>query len=179
MANQEAQEAAEQEVEDQETEEKEAGASPEITLRNHIIGSMGVGLIPVPIVDLVALSGIQLNMLRKLAKAYDIPFSKDIVKNIIASLLGSGIPVTFSGALASLMKTVPVIGQATGALAMPILAGATTYAIGKVFIQHFASGGTFLNFDPDEVRDYFYEMFKEGKEVVSDLKKGEEKKESK
>ena len=120
-----------------------------------------------------------MNMLRKLAKAYDIPFSKDIVKNVIASLLGGGISVTFSGALASLMKTVPVIGQTTGALAMPILAGATTYATGKVFIQHFASGGTFLNFDPDKVREYYYEMFKEGQEVVSEMKKDQKKKESK
>jgi uncharacterized protein (DUF697 family) len=174
MADQEAQEAVEQE-----SEEQEAGTGAEVTLRNHIIGSMGVGLIPVPVVDLVALSGIQLNMLRKLAQSYDIPFSKDIVKNIIASLIGGGIPVTFAGALASLMKAVPIVGQATGALAMPILAGATTYAMGKVFIQHFASGGTFLNFDPDEVRDYYYEMYKEGQGVVSELKKGEEKKEKK
>ena len=178
MAKQNAQASAEQEIEDQDSGRMEGGSSAEITLRNHIIGSMGVGLIPVPIIDLVALSGIQLNMLRKLAKAYDIPFSKDIVKNIIASLLGSGIPVTFSGALASLVKTVPIIGQTTGAPAMPILAGATTYAIGKVFIQHFASGGTFLNFNPDEVRDYYYEMFKEGQEVATKLKKGKDKTES-
>ena len=175
MANQEAQEAAEQEVEDQETEEKEAGSSTEITLRNHIIGSMGVGLIPVPIVDLVALTGIQLNMLRKLSKAYDIPFSRNLAKNIIASLIGGVIPVTFTGTLMSLMKGVPLIGLTVGALTMPILSGATTYAVGKVFIQHFASGGTFLNFNPDEVREYYYEMFKEGQEVVAKLKKSKAK----
>ena len=27
--------------------------------------------------------------------------------------------------------------------------------MGKVFIQHFESGGTFLDFDPDKVRSYF------------------------
>ena len=32
----------------------------------HILASMGVGLIPLPIVDMVALMGIQLNMIRKL-----------------------------------------------------------------------------------------------------------------
>lgn len=159
-------------------EEQDAGGSAEITIRNHIIGSMGVGLIPVPVVDLVALTGIQINMLRSLAKAYDIPFSRDLVKNIIASLIGGGIPVSFAGALASVMKTIPVIGQATGVLAMPVLAGATTYAVGKVFIQHFASGGTFLSFNPDEVREYYYEMFKEGQEVATKLKKGKGKTES-
>ncbi|MDP6681454.1 MAG: DUF697 domain-containing protein [Desulfobacterales bacterium] len=145
------------------------------TIRNHTIGSMGVGLIPLPVVDLVALVGIQLNMLRKLAKSYDIPFFKDKVKNILASLIGGGIPVTLSAAFTSLMKSIPVIGQTTGAFAMPILAGATTYAVGKVFTQHFASGGTFLSFDPDAVRDYYYEMFKEGQKVASKMKKSEEK----
>ena len=163
----------------QENVEMEAGEGSDNTIRNHVLGSMGVGLIPVPVVDLVALTGIQLNMLRKLAKAYDVPFTKDKVKNMIASLIGGGLPVTFSSAFASLIKSVPIIGQTTGALAMPILAGATTYAVGKVFTQHFASGGTFLNFDPDEVKDYYYEMFKEGQDKASKMKKGEEKAEKK
>ena len=157
----------------------ETGDGSENTIRNHVLGSMGVGLIPVPVVDLVALTGIQLNMLRKLAKAYDVPFLKDKVKNMLASLIGGGLPVTFSGAFTSLMKSVPIVGQTAGALAMPILAGATTYAVGKVFTQHFASGGTFLNFDPDAVKDYYYEMFKEGQNMASKIKKSEEKAEKK
>ena len=36
------------------------------------------------------------------------------------------------------------IGQSTGAITMPVIAGASTYAIYKVFVQHFESGGTFL-----------------------------------
>jgi len=139
-------------------------------LRNHVLGSMGVGLIPMPLVDLVALTGVQLNMLRKLAKAYNIPFSQDKVKNLLASLIGGSIPVTFSNVVASLIKSVPIVGQTTGAVAMPILAGATTYAVGRVFVQHFASGGTFLNFDPETVRDYYAAMFKEGEKLAAGLK---------
>jgi len=163
----------------QENVEMEAGDGSDNTIRNHVLGSMGVGLIPVPVVDLVALTGIQLNMLRKLAKAYEIPFTQDKVKNLLASLIGGGFPVTFAGAFASLIKSVPIVGQTVGALAMPILAGATTYAVGKVFTQHFASGGTFLNFDPDTVKDYYYEMFKEGQDMASKIKKSEEKAEKK
>lgn len=140
------------------------------TIRNHVIGSMGVGLIPVPIVDLVALTGIQLNLLRKLAQKYNVPFSNDKGKSVVAALVGGAIPMTFSNSLSSLIKGVPLIGQTTGALTMPILAGATTYAIAKVFTQHFASGGTFLNFDPDQVRDYYEEMFKEGQKVAREIK---------
>ena len=28
-------------------------------------------------------------------------------------------------------------------------------SVGRVFIQHFASGGTFLDFDPESVRKHF------------------------
>jgi len=140
-------------------------------LRNHVLASMGVGLIPIPLVDIVALTGVQLNLLRKLAKKYNVPFSKDKVKNLLASLLGSGMSVPLATTLASLVKAVPIIGQTTGALAMPITAGAVTYAIGKVFNQHFASGGTFLNFDPEEVKEYYSQMLKEGEQVAGDIKK--------
>lgn len=149
---------------------KEPGKDSSRIVRNHIIGSMGVGLIPMPIVDLVALTGVQLNMLRRLAKDYNIPFLEDKVKHLLASLLGSGISLSLSGALSSLVKSIPIIGQTTGALTMPVVAGATTYAVGKVFIQHFASGGTFLDFDPDKVKAYYAEMLKEGEKVASDMK---------
>lgn len=144
--------------------------SADNTVKNHMYGSMAVGLIPMPMVDLVALTGIQLNMLRKLAKIYDIPFMQDKVKHLISSLLGSSLPLVFSGTLASLLKTLPIVGQTTGVLALPALAGATTYAIGKIFTQHFASGGTFLTFDPEAVREHFQQLLKEGKEVSATMK---------
>lgn len=164
-----------QDLEDQDAEGKVMGEGVDETLRNHILGALGVGLIPIPIVDLVALTGIQLNLVRKLANEYDIPFSEDKVKSILASLIGGSIPLTFSYTFASLIKGLPLIGQTTGALAMPILAGATTYAVGKVFNQHFASGGTFLTFDPEKVKDYYAKMFKEGQDVSANLNKGKKK----
>jgi len=47
---------------------------------------------------------------------------------------------------------IPLLGQACAVLTMPVSGGAATYALGMVFIQHFSSGGTFLNFDPDQVK---------------------------
>jgi hypothetical protein len=37
---------------------------------------------------------------------------------------------------------------------MPALAIGATYIIGKVFIQHFASGGTLLDFNPPDYREF-------------------------
>jgi uncharacterized protein (DUF697 family) len=37
---------------------------------------MGAGLVPVPVLDLVAVSGVQLKMLSVISKTYDIPFQE-------------------------------------------------------------------------------------------------------
>jgi hypothetical protein len=37
---------------------------------------------------------------------------------------------------------------------MPALSAGATYIIGKVFIQHFASGGTLLDFNPPDYREF-------------------------
>ena len=146
-------------------------------IRNHVYASMGVGLVPIPLADFLALTGIQINLLRKLAKTYDVPFSKDTVKNILFSLVGGALPTVASVPLAvSVAKAVPFIGQTAGIVTMPIVAGAATYAIGKVFVRHFASGGTFLTFNPEKVKDYYTEMFKKGEEVASDIKEKREAK---
>jgi hypothetical protein len=37
---------------------------------------------------------------------------------------------------------------------MPAFSAGATYLIGKVFIQHFASGGTLLDFNPPDYREF-------------------------
>lgn len=136
-------------------------------VKRRMMWSAGVGLIPVPMVDLVALSGIQLEMLYSLSKLYDVPFRKDIGKSIIAALLGSTLATGMAPGLASVIKLIPLIGQTTGAVTMSVMGGASTYAVGKIFIQHFEAGGTFLNFKPEKVKDHFTALYKEGKSKVS------------
>ena len=138
--------------------------------KHHILASMGIGLVPIPVVDVVALIGIQLNMIRKIAAEYGVPFRQDVGKSVITTLMGGFLPVTLGCAIASMIKFIPLIGQTTGAVTMPVISGASTYAIYKVFVQHFESGGTFLDLDPSKVKSYFAEQFTKGKKVATDLK---------
>jgi len=135
-------------------------------VRKYMYGSVVVGIVPFPLLDLVALSGLQLKMLESLANLYKIKFSEHLGKSLIASLVGGTVPVSVSRGLVSLTKSVPFYGQITGAISLSILGGASTYAIGKVFIQHFESGGTFLTFEPKKVSDYYAQKLKEGKEKL-------------
>ena len=52
------------------------------------------------------------------------------------------------------MKGVPIVGTVIGALTMPTVAAGATWIIGKVFIKHFASGGTLLEFNPSDYREF-------------------------
>ena len=140
-------------------------------VKNHVIGSMGISLVPIPLVDLVGLTGIQLKMLHSLAKLYRVPFSENLGKSLIVSLVGGVMPTSTAMTLASFAKSIPGLGTATGMVSVTILGGATTYAIGNVFIQHFESGGTLLDFDPKTMREYFKEKLQEGKRVASSLRK--------
>lgn len=138
-------------------------------IQRHVFSAVGIGLIPVPLVDLVGLASIQLNLLRRLAALYGVAFKKDKGKHLLAVLLGGGTPVIIGGTLASLVKAVPVVGQTASAAVMPATAGAATYAVGKVFDTHFASGGTLLDFDPVAVRQYYMQMLREGEQVSRNL----------
>ena len=147
----------------------------ERAIRYHVYMSLGIGLVPIPFIDFVGVAGIQLTLLKKLAKIYDTSFSKDMVKNIIGVLVGGAFPASLSPLVAaSFAKTIPGIGQSLGAVGGASVSGASTYAVGKVFSRHFAEGGTFLSFDPDEARDFYEEMFREGRKVVDDIKNKKE-----
>jgi uncharacterized protein (DUF697 family) len=112
------------------------------------------GLIPVPVVDMLAVGGLQVQMLRRLSQIYEVPFSENGGKALIASLAGTMIPATSSMGAGSALKAVPFVGWIVSGFVMPVLSAGATYAIGKAFIQHFASGGTLLDFNPPDYREF-------------------------
>lgn len=141
------------------------------TIRNYMIASMAAGLVPVPAVDVAAITAIQLKMLHTIAGEYSVPFMRDAGKSVVASLIGGiGASSIARGTFGSLVKFIPVVGPLAGAVTLPIVAGAATYAVGKIFVQHFEAGGTFLDFDPEKVRTIFQKHYQEGEKVATDLR---------
>ncbi len=128
-------------------------------VRNYTLLSAGVGVVPLPLIDMAAMLALQMLMVRGLARLYGIPYAEQRVKAAVAGLIG-GFDAGYVGYGA--LKMVPIFGIFSYA-AMPAINAAISYAVGRVFIQHFESGGTFLDFDPKKVRAYFEEQFREGK----------------
>jgi uncharacterized protein (DUF697 family) len=125
---------------------------------NYTAWSAVAGIIPVPVADVVAIAGLQLQMLRRLAQVYGVPFSQNWGKSAIAAVVGSVLPVSVASPVAhgvgSLLKGFPVVGGVVMSVTQPALAATTTYLIGKIFLQHFAAGGTLLSFNPEDYREY-------------------------
>jgi uncharacterized protein (DUF697 family) len=112
--------------------------------------SGAAGFIPLPLADLAVIGGMQIEMLRRISQLYDVPFSRNVGKALIASLAGSMIPASSGAGMMSLAKGVPLAGTAISFFAMPALSSGASYAIGMAFIEHFESGGTLLDFKPGD-----------------------------
>ena len=112
------------------------------------------GLVPIPVVDVLAVGGLQLQMLRRLSQIYNVEFSENRGKALIAALAGCMIPATSGMGAASALKAVPIVNLLAAGFVMPVLSAGATYAIGKAFVQHFESGGTLLDFNPPDYREF-------------------------
>ncbi|MGC1776577.1 MAG: YcjF family protein [Xanthobacteraceae bacterium] len=112
------------------------------------------GLIPVPVVDVLCVGGVQVQMLRRLSQIYDVRFSENRGKALIAALAGTMIPATSGMGAASALKAIPVVNLLAAGFVMPVLSAGATFAIGRAFAQHFESGGTLLDFNPPDYREF-------------------------
>ena len=135
-------------------EAKDRRARATAVVKRLSLWSGAAGLIPIPLVDLAAVGGVQIEMLRRISKIYGVPFSENSGKALIAGVAGSMIPASSGVGATSLIKGIPGIGTAVSLLTMPTLSMGATYAIGMAFIQHFATGGTLLDFNPPDYHEF-------------------------
>ena len=135
-------------------------------VRNSVGYAMGAGLVPLPLADIAAVSAVQLNMLRQLAGLYQINFMESLGKNCISAVVGGSLARVGS----SLFKFIPGVGTLLGEISMSAFAGASTYAMGQVFVNHFQKGGTFEDFNPSASKKVYEEELKKGKKVIVEVK---------
>jgi len=142
----------------------------EAIIRRNVLWALVAGVLPVPIIDFVAIEGVQLKMLKELTNLYGVKFTQNLAKTLVGSLISSTWSVGVGATLGyGLVKFVPVVGPALGIITTPLVAAATTNALGKVFMMHFEAGGTLLDFDPNSMRSYFKTEFEKAKETVAKM----------
>jgi uncharacterized protein (DUF697 family) len=138
-----------------------------LLIKKYVKWSAGLSLIPIPLIDLASLVTAQTSMIAELASIYDVPFQKELRKNLY-SVIVSGLFAHSVSNLhwVSMTKLIPGFGLFWNVVSYPIAAAATTYAVGKVFAKHFESGGTILDFDPKKMKPYFKSNLNDGIKVA-------------
>ncbi len=98
----------------------------------HALAAGGAGAVPLPVVDLPLLLGIQLTMLRGVASVYGQTLTMRLMAELTTSL---GLGVLLRQAGRSLLKVVPVAGAGAAA----VYSAGTTYALGRTLAFYFQS----------------------------------------
>jgi hypothetical protein len=101
-------------------------------VRSNLAWSAAAGVLPLPLFDLIAITGVQLKMVAEISAVYKVPFSEHAARSVILSLLG-----TLGG----------------GAVATAFVASAFK------FIEHFERGGTILDLDAARLKHFFKEEY--------------------
>lgn len=114
-------------------------------VHRHAAYSVVGGIIPLPLVNAASVAAINVRMIKQLSELYAVPFEQGRVRALVLSLMGGIMPAGVGTVTAStLLYVVP--GSALLGLAMSsVSAAACTRAIGRVFVEHFASGATTLD----------------------------------
>lgn len=136
--------------------EEQRDAKVKKLIKSYAAVSAGLGFIPLPVLDVASISSAQYAMIRDIAEIYGFETSKERVRVIVGSILGGSLPALLAAAGGgSLVKSIPFVGTIAGAVLVPALASAVTIALGRVFSQHFETGGTLLDLDAEKLRAHF------------------------
>ena len=142
-------------------------ARAEKIVHEHVLWSIGAGLVPLPLFDIAAVSVIQLDMLKQLASLYGVRFSESEGKAWLSALSGS----ILARLAANAVKLIPGIGSILGGLSMSAMSGASTYALGQVVTNHFEASGDFSNLDMDAAKRAYDQELERGKDVATKISK--------
>lgn len=141
-------------------------ARVDAVIRKHVLWASGAGLIPVPLADVAAVTGVQVNMLREITRMYRSELSEADLQNFIKALTGG----MLARLGASAVKAIPGLGTLLGGASMSIMSGASTYAVGRVANNQLEAGHHLRAVDLDAAKRDYASAYERGKDYVTELK---------
>jgi uncharacterized protein (DUF697 family) len=108
----------------------------------------GLGVVPIPVLDLAGIATVQGIMLSELSVIYypgdpRAGFSKHFAQNLLTIVLSTfGSAALFGAGVASALKFVPLIGSLPGAGAVSLIGGTATFVVGKIVKEELEKGLT-------------------------------------
>jgi uncharacterized protein (DUF697 family) len=135
---------------------------------------MGAGLIPVFLLDIAAITAVQMDMIQQLCRTYNVDFHETRGKAVVTALTGTTLGRLAGYGIGSALKIIPGLGSLLGGITLSATAGATTYAVGQVFASHFEHGGSLADLDPEDFKRFYHEQVERGKDLAKHWKEEKE-----
>jgi len=132
-------------------------------ISNHVWFSTVPGFLPIPIVDMIGITAVQLDMIKQLCRLYEKEYNEQRGKAIVTSITTSLMGRVSGYALRSALKRIPVVGWIAGGVSLSLFAASSTYSVGQVFKEHFDEGGTLKDLNPESFRKFYQQQFEEWK----------------
>lgn len=129
---------------------------------SYVLTSAGAGLIPLPGLDVTVLAGIHVALIKALTEHYGHSFSEHGARNIVIAVAASLLPGTL-GSLAT-KRVLMFLPLGLSSLTQSVASAAVSYALGRVIIAHFETGGTLDSFDAKNLHRWWRS---EGADAVS------------
>lgn len=136
-------------------------------IENSVLWSMGAAVIPVPIGDFIAVTAVQLDMLKRLSKAMGQDYSEISSRSFILAV-NSGISAKIG---ASLIKGIPGVGSVVGMVSLPVMSAASTFSLGNLYVNLISEYGSLDNIDLTKAKAQFKDFYEVGKKKVEEWKK--------
>lgn len=139
-------------------------------IMGHTLAAAGLGAMPV--IDLVAVTGLQAKLLHALATLYGQHWDSRTVKEFMG-LLGAGVATGILGQMLgrTVVKLIPAWGQTVGAVWGATASGATTFALGKTAVYFFDARRRGTPIDAEGVQAVYAQALATGRSLLKSRRK--------
>jgi uncharacterized protein (DUF697 family) len=125
-------------------------------VHRYVVVSAGAVLIPIPIVDTVALAAVHVELIRQITQYYGKEFSEHAARNLLIAIGTSLVPASLGSVVSRrVIRALPLMTHGLAFAAMSAFSAFVSYALGTLFVEHYESGGTLHTFDVNRLHRVF------------------------
>ncbi len=104
------------------------------------------GIIPLPVVSFAGVTAVIVRMVKVLSDHYGVAFERDRARAIVVGLVAGAMPTGLATVTSSTLLYVVPASALVGLAVSSLSAVACTRSVGRIFVEHFESGATLVDF---------------------------------
>jgi len=121
-------------------------------VNRHAAYSAAGGIIPLPLINLAAVTTVLVRMVKILSDHYRVPFERDRARAIVVGLIGGVMPTGAAAVATSALFYITPPSVFMGLAVSCATAATFTRGVGRIFVEHFETGATLNDFPASERR---------------------------